>query len=347
MDSDKKYMARCLEIARAGAGFVAPNPLVGCVIVHDDRIIGEGFHHKFGGAHAEVLAIESVRNKDLLSNSTLYVNLVPCSHYGKTPPCANLIVNSKIPRVVIGQKDPNPKVNGNGIRFLEDAGLTVTFGVLEEDAKQINVRFNTFIEKKRPFVILKWAKTLDGFIDIDRNGPNRGADNWITNARLKMLVHKWRTEEDAILIGTNTALNDNPQLNVREWVGRNPLRLVIDEFGQLPESLNVFDGTQNTIAYTGNPKTFNSNVEYCTLDFNLNIIPQILNDLYTRSIQSVIVEGGKELLEGFIESGLWDEARILTGRKVFGSGLLGPNIEGIEISNDILDSNYLKVFKNC
>ena len=346
MTSDEKYMARCLDLARCGLGLTSPNPMVGCVIVHDGQIIGEGHHYKYGGPHAEVNAINAVKDKTVLSSSTLYVSLEPCSHQGKTPPCTGLILSHGFRKVVVAQTDPNPLVNGRGISALRDNGIEVTSGVLEKEAITLNKRFNTFHQKQRPYIILKWARTLDGFIDIDRTGPEIPADNWITNDRLKMLVHKWRTEEDVILVGTNTALNDNPQLNVREWVGRNPVRLVIDEDDQLPKSLKIFDRSQPTIVYSTKSREESENPVYANLDFSNSIIPQIINDLYRRNLQSVIVEGGRELLDSFLASGLWDEARVLTGNKIFGKGLKGPRVQGRLESSEYLDNDRLEIFSN-
>jgi diaminohydroxyphosphoribosylaminopyrimidine deaminase/5-amino-6-(5-phosphoribosylamino)uracil reductase len=252
MNFDEKYMLRCLELAKDGFGNVAPNPMVGCVIVCEGKIIGEGYHQEYGKAHAEVNAIHSVRDKSLLQKSTLYVNLEPCAHFGKTPPCANLIVEHNIPRVVIGCVDSYSEVSGKGIEKLRNAGIEVTVGILENESLELNKRFFTFHNKKRPYVILKWAETQDGFIDVDRpldKSRDTTADNWITSPLSKQLVHKWRSEEAAIMVGTTTVLNDNPQLNVREWKGKNPTRIVIDLQDRLPQTLHVFDKSIPTVSF--------------------------------------------------------------------------------------------------
>lgn len=321
---DVKYMWRCLELSLMGEGNTAPNPMVGSVIVHKGRIIGEGYHHKCGEAHAEVNAINAVKNKSLLRESTLYVNLEPCSHHGKTPPCSDLIIRKGIPRVVIGCKDPNSLVAGKGIKKMEDAGIEVQTGMLEEESLYLNRSFFTYHSAKRPYVILKWAQTIDGFMDIERDVEESPHVNWITGKALKTLVHRWRSVNPAILVGTVTAINDNPALTVREWVGENPLRMVVDENHVLPNNLRLFDQQIPTVVFCRKPKENKPNLEYIALDFESPIAPQILNFLYNREVQSVIVEGGKLMLDTFLNNNLWDEIRLLTGDKFFYRGLKAP-----------------------
>src|SRR6056297_1286771 len=320
----EKYMQRCIELARLGLGNTAPNPMVGSLVVCDNKIIGEGYHRKCGEAHAEVNAINAVKNKELLQKSTLYVNLEPCSHYGKTPPCANLIAQLKIPEVVIGTIDTASHVSGKGIAILKHAGCKVTVGVLEKESREINKRFFTFHEKKRPYIILKWAETLDGYIDVLRSGHDPVAPTWITNEFSKMLVHKWRAEEQAILIGTNTAKADNPTLTTRNWPGKNPLRVVIDRDIKLLSDLNVFNKEAETIVVADISKKINSvnysnkNVGIDFVDYNLRYFDKQLVEIFVRNnIQSVIIEGGSKILNYFITNDLWDEARILIGSKKF------------------------------
>jgi len=320
------YIRRCFELAGKGLGTTAPNPLVGCVIVYDDKIIGEGYHQNYGEAHAEVNAINSVLNKSLLKKSLIYVNLEPCSHFGKTPPCADLIIQSGIPEVVIANTDPYTEVNGKGIIQLKQAGCNVTTGICEEEGRFLNRRFFTFHKSRRPYVILKWAQTRDGFMDIDRCEAGTSKNYWITNRKLKVLVHKWRSEESAVMVGAGTALNDNPQLTTREWPGRNPVRILVDEKNELPPALHLFDGEASTLVFTAHPAGNRPNLEYIQADFGDDVIKQVLNELYKRNIQSVIVEGGKQLLESFLNKNLWDEARVLTGNKYFNKGLKAPVI---------------------
>ncbi len=345
------YIKRCLALAQRGRGNVAPNPMVGSVVVHNKQIIGEGFHRQYGSPHAEVNAINSVQNQELLSESIIYVNLEPCSHFGKTPPCSNLIIEKKIPKVVVSTLDVNPLVAGRGIEMLKSAGCEVIIGVLEFEAKQLNSRFFTFHEHKRPYIILKFAQSQDGFLDVKRNYRTE-KPKWITNELSRVLVHKWRSEEQAILIGTNTALYDNPNLNTRNWSGKNPLRIVIDRCMRLPSSLHIFDNQVPTIIYTDNKYRIKSgryereNIKFRTIDFHENSIIQILNDLHTLSIQSVIVEGGRQILQSFIDSGLWDEARIFVGCPFFYEGTKAPFVKGKVISTEIIGDSKLLIIKN-
>ncbi|MCX6230045.1 MAG: bifunctional diaminohydroxyphosphoribosylaminopyrimidine deaminase/5-amino-6-(5-phosphoribosylamino)uracil reductase RibD [Bacteroidetes bacterium] len=339
-------MQRCLSLARKGLGHVAPNPMVGCVIVHKGNIIGEGYHRKYGEAHAEVNAVNAVKDKSLLAEATVYVNLEPCSHFGKTPPCADLLIKHQVKEVIIANADPNPMVAGKGIEKLKNAGINVITGVLEDEAKLLNNRFFCFFNQKRPYIILKWAKTLDGFMDIERSEPDHNLKYWITNDELKTMVHKWRTEEDAILVGTNTALNDNPQLNIRYWQGKQPLRLVLDEELSLPTNLHLFDQQYPTVVFTSTQTTDKPNLSYIKIDFSHQLLQQLLDYLYKLNISSLIVEGGKELLLTFINEGLWDEARILTGKKKFINGLLAPEIEGEIIYEAAINGDHIRIIQN-
>jgi len=314
-------MKRALDLAQNGQGSVSPNPLVGSVIVHDHQIIGEGWHQKFGKAHAEVNAIHSVKNTELLSESTLYVNLEPCAHYGKTPPCANLIVDHKIKRVVIANIDPNPKVAGKGIKILKDAGIEVIEGIMEKDAFHLNRRFFTSILEKRPYIILKWAETKDGFI-ARKNYDSK----WISDEYSRKLVHKWRAEEDAIMVGTNTALYDNPKLNVRDWEGNDPVRVVLDTRLRLEKDLNLMDGSIPTLCYNLITDHVEKNLSLIQLT-EKGLLQEILHDLNNREIQSLMVEGGATLLNSFLEAGFWDEARVFSSMQEFGNGISSPKIE--------------------
>ena len=312
--TDETYMRRCLQLAALGLGSTSPNPMVGAVIVRDGAVIGEGYHHRCGEAHAEVNAINSVEDKELLKSSTLYVNLEPCSHFGKTPPCADAIIRYGIPKVVIGSIDYHNKVNGAGVRKLREAGVEVVENVCREACEELNRRFFTFHRKHRPYVILKWAQTRDGYMDIDRCEDNT-TSYWITNYTLKVLVHKWRGEEDAILVGWRTMRNDRPQLTTREYPGKDPQRFVMQRGDEVISDL----------PYTPLPE----NVE------------EALDRMYQRNVQSVIIEGGTKTLERFIAAGLWDEARILVGNQQWGGGLPAPELPGIPEKTVIIDDNRL------
>lgn len=318
MATDALYMQRALELAEFGRGKVSPNPMVGCVIVHQDKIIGEGYHKDYGKEHAEVNAVNSVKNQELLAEATVYVTLEPCAHFGKTPPCANLLVEKKVKKVIIATFDTNPLVGGKGIKILEEAGIEVETGVLEKEARSQNKRFFTQIEKNRPYVILKWAQTLDGFV-----AREDFSSKWISNASSRQLVHKWRAEEDAILVGKNTAKYDDPSLNVRDWVGKNPLRLVIDSKLELPNSLKLFDEAVPTVCYNSQRTEVRGTLEYVKLNPGFQV-KDILEDLDQRKIQSLIVEGGSYLLNKFLVSELWDEARVFTSSIKFGNGIKAP-----------------------
>lgn len=342
--SHEIFMQRCLDLALLGIGDVAPNPMVGCVIVHQGRIIGEGYHQKYGQAHAEVNAVRSVQNTDLLSQSTLYVSLEPCAHWGKTPPCSDLIIESHIPHVVIGTTDPFAKVAGKGIERMQKAGIKVEVGVLEKECRDLNRRFFTFHEKQRPYVLLKWAQTLDAFIDTDRTETQHPA--WITNSLCKRLVHKQRSEESAVLIGTNTAQYDNPSLTVREWIGNQPIRMVLDRKGRLSKDLLIFDQKAPTWVFTELIQDDTESLKFIKIDFNQEIIFQILTELFRKNILSVVVEGGSILLNSFIQNNLWDEAHIYTGNQFFGKGVKAPGIKGEFLAVEQFDDCNLHVLRN-
>jgi len=321
---DEKYMYRCLQMARIGNGFTAPNPMVGAVVVYNDRIIGEGYHQRYGEAHAEPNAINSVTDTQLLRESTLYVNLEPCSHFGKTPPCANLIITSGIPRVVIGTLDPNPKVSGRGIQLMREAGIEVEVGVLEKECFELNKRFFIWQRENRPFVLLKWAQTRDGFIDANRKEPGDGPV-LISNLLTKQFTHKYRAQNQAIMVSTNTAVLDNPNLSVRRWSGKNPVRITIDRTGRIPENYHLLDQSVRTLVFTEqNNKLTSEKLEYITLPFDDGLIRNILQILSEKNIHSVLVEGGSQLLKSFISSGLWDEAHVEISPVELGDGVAAP-----------------------
>jgi diaminohydroxyphosphoribosylaminopyrimidine deaminase / 5-amino-6-(5-phosphoribosylamino)uracil reductase len=343
---DEVYILRCLELARKGLGTTRQNPLVGSVIVYNNKIIGEGYHTHFGGPHAEVRAINSVKDKMLLSRSTLYVNLEPCSHFGKTPPCTSLIRDSKIPKVVIGSPDSNPEISGSGIRILQEIGIEVITGVKEEECRFLNRRFFTFHEKKRPYIILKWAQSKDGFIDIKRDSQNKRFPTWISNHTARILVHKWRSEEIAIMAGTNTILSDDPRLNVREWPGENPLRIVLDRNGRLFDNLRVFNGESKTLVFTYLNKTDRKNVSFIRIPENNVSFVTILKELRKLQVLSILVEGGANLLNHFLESGLWDEARVFTGNNYFLNGVPAPVIATKVNEQIIYRGNLLNFYVN-
>jgi len=320
---EEKYMKRCLELAKQGQGNVEPNPMVGAVIVHNGKIIGEGYHQKYGEAHAEVHAINSVKDKALLKEATIYVSLEPCAHFGKTPPCSHLIVQSQIPNVVVACVDSFSEVSGKGIEYLKKAGCTVSVGLLEKEALELNKRFFTFHTQKRPYVILKWAQSADGFIDMERTAETPIGPLWITGAEEKHLVHKWRSQESAIMIATNTALKDNPSLTTREWFGKNPIRVVIDRELKLSLKLKIFENSVKTIIFNSIKNEISENTEYIRIDFDQEYslcFREMLERLHQKEILSIIVEGGSILHESAINGDLWDEARVFVGRKTFGKG---------------------------
>ncbi len=336
-------MQRCLQLAAMGAGQVAPNPMVGAVLVYDDRIIGEGYHKRYGEAHAEVNCINSVteNDKSLIPASTLYVSLEPCAHFGKTPPCSSLIIENKIPAVVIGCRDSYIEVNGKGIEKLKEAGIQVTVGVLENECLALNKRFFTFHNQQRPYIILKWAQSSDGKITGD--GPSR---TLISNEFSNRLVHKWRSEEAAILVGTNTALQDDPSLTTRLWPGQHPVRLVIDKELKLPSQLKLFDGNVETIVFSYLKKEDSRNLHYQLLNRQEDILTQLLSVLYEKKLQSVLVEGGTKLLQSFIDAGLWDEARVICNEQLaMGEGLNAPVLQNqVLLNEEKMNTDTISVF---
>lgn len=341
------FMQRCLELAQLGAGYVSPNPMVGAVVVHEGKIIGEGYHQKYGQAHAEVNAIVQVTAKfdnaaELLKQSTIYVSLEPCAHYGKTPPCADLIIEHRIPLVVVGTRDPFAQVDGKGIEKLKAAGIEVITGVLEKECQWLNRRFFTKVQKHRPYIILKWAQTNDDFF-----APADGSQLWITGTQSRKLVHKWRSEEDAILVGKNTVAIDNPQLNVRHWEGRSPKRVVIDRRLELNKEANVFDQSVETLVFNEIEFNADGKNKYIALeDFDRYVPQYILYQLYLQDIQSVIIEGGAHTLQVFIDAGLWDEARIFTGKTVLSKGIKSPQITGILAAESFIEDDRLQTLYN-
>ncbi|MBZ9630639.1 bifunctional diaminohydroxyphosphoribosylaminopyrimidine deaminase/5-amino-6-(5-phosphoribosylamino)uracil reductase RibD [Salegentibacter sp. LM13S] len=347
MNIHEKYIKRCIELAKNGLGTTYPNPLVGSVIVHKDRIIGEGWHQKAGAPHAEVNAVNSVKDESLLKKSTIYVSLEPCSHFGKTPPCSDLIIAKGIKKVVIGCVDPFAEVAGRGIKKLMEAGCEVQVGILEKKCQDLNKRFFRFHQKKRPYIILKWAQTADGFIAPEIQKKREPV--WITNQYSKQLVHKWRSEEQAILVGTNTAIADNPKLNTRLWNGKNPVRVVIDKELKIPQDSALFDGSIKTIVLTEEQPEKTSkgdNLVFKKLDFQQNLPEQICEVLYRHNLQSVIIEGGTKTLQTFIDADFWDEARIFTGISEFYKGVKAPEFSGKILSETTLERDNLKIYKN-
>jgi diaminohydroxyphosphoribosylaminopyrimidine deaminase/5-amino-6-(5-phosphoribosylamino)uracil reductase len=339
-------MLRCTQLAKNGLGSTYPNPLVGSVIVHDGRIIGEGWHYKAGQPHAEVNAIASVSEANLLKEATIYVSLEPCSHFGKTPPCADLIIQSGIKKIVVGSLDPNPKVAGRGIKKLMEAGCEVIVGILENECDDLNKRFFTFHQKKRPYIFLKWAETADGFISPKNETRNKKEPVWITNEFSRQLVHKMRAEEQAILVGTNTVLQDNPSLTVREWAGENPVRIVIDRSLKLSQDFSVFDGTAKTIVFNEKETKTSGNLDFEKINFSEEIPQQICQALFKREIQSVIIEGGAKTLQSFIDANLWDEAFVFMGTANFGEGTKAPTFKGIMVSEEKIKEDTFRTYKN-
>jgi diaminohydroxyphosphoribosylaminopyrimidine deaminase/5-amino-6-(5-phosphoribosylamino)uracil reductase len=376
---DETYMSRCLQLAKLGAGHVAPNPMVGAVLVHSDRIIGEGYHQQYGGAHAEPNCIASVEEQDrhLVSRSTLYVSLEPCVHFGKTPPCADLIIKNKIPKVVIGCRDPFSEVKGRGIEKLITGGVKVEEGVLENECRELNKRFMVFHEHHRPFIILKWAETANHFIATSPQTPlqpraqehcggaRRGAFEqpgnsrlFITNDFTNRLVHKWRSEEAAILVGTNTAFMDDPQLTTRLWKGNNPIRLVVDMDLSLPSSLKLFNEAANTIVFNSIKHDLKEltlspfpmervGVRWYQVTRDVSLVHQITNALHQLKIQSMIVEGGASLLQTFIDEGMWDEARIIKNEElIINNGLAAPVLENCQkVYEEKILTDHIDFFK--
>ena len=356
MKIHEKYIKRCIDLAKNGLGTTYPNPMVGSVIVYEDTIIGEGWHKKAGEPHAEVNAVNSVKDKSLLKKATIYVSLEPCSHFGKTPPCCDLIIKNKIPNVVIGTVDPNVKVAGNGIKKLIEAGIHVTVGILEAECQELNKRFFTFHQKKRPYIILKWAESQNGFIapleilrypEISGQNDNEKKPVWITNVYSRQLVHKWRTEEQAILVGTQTVIDDNPKLNTRDWYGNNPIRLVLDQNNRIPKDSHILNNQAKTIVFSKSKTTIKKeNTIFEVIDFNQNIAVQIIEVLYNHQIQSVIIEGGRQTLQTFIDENLWDEARIFIGNMQFTAGTKAPILDKNLFEKYSIDQDELIISRN-
>ncbi len=338
MQNEEFFMQRCIELASKAMGCASPNPMVGSVIVYNNKIIGEGYHEKYGSHHAEVNAINSVKDKSLLSKSTLYVNLEPCAHFGKTPPCSDLLIKNKIPEVVIGCVDTFSEVSGKGIERMRSIGIDVKVGVLENESRELNKRFFTFHEKKRPYIILKWAESKDGFIAP----KNQTKPFWMTSSESKKLVHKWRAEEDAILVGRITAEKDNPSLTVREIEGSNPIRILIDKDLKLSADFNLFNNDAKTIIFNQIKSEKNNSNNYIKINFN-DLTKNILQELHKQNIQSIIIEGGRNTLQSFIDKKLWDEARIFTTNKTLTEGVKPPAIEGEIISEDETGGDRFKI----
>ena len=336
--TEEFFMRRALELARLGMGYVSPNPLVGCVIVHDNKIIGEGWHKKYGEAHAEVNAVQSMEDKSLLPECVVYVSLEPCSHTGKTPPCADMLITHNVKKVVIANSDPNPLVAGGGIKKLRAAGIEVVTDVLAAEGRYLNRRFFTSMQRHRPYVILKWAQTADGFIARENYDSK-----WISNEYSRRLVHKWRAEEDAVLVGTNTAHYDDPQLNVRDWTGRNPVRVVIDRSLKLEATCKLFDGTQETICYNLKKDEVHETLTFVRLSEPFTV-EDVLQDLHRRRIQSILVEGGTQLLNSFINGNLWDEARVFLSACTFTQGIQAPDVAGNLISQESVMNDRLQIY---
>jgi diaminohydroxyphosphoribosylaminopyrimidine deaminase/5-amino-6-(5-phosphoribosylamino)uracil reductase len=341
----EKYIKRCIELAKNGLGTTYPNPLVGSVIVHENKIIGEGWHRKAGEAHAEVNAVNSVKDKSLLKKATIYVSLEPCSHFGKTPPCCDLIIQHQIPNVVIGTVDPFAKVAGSGIKKLVEAGKNVTVGILEDECNELNKRFFTFHQKKRPYVILKWAESQDGFISPKEKLEQKPV--WITNSYSRQLVHKWRSEEQGILVGTQTVVDDNPRLDVRDWTGNNPTRIVIDRNYRISKESLIFDSQVKTLIISSSIfPSERENVLSEKIDFEKNIAEQIIAVLYQNEIQSVIIEGGRQTLQTFIDANLWDEARVFRGDLILNNGTKAPVLGRKKFSISSVYNDELLIFRN-
>jgi diaminohydroxyphosphoribosylaminopyrimidine deaminase/5-amino-6-(5-phosphoribosylamino)uracil reductase len=345
MNQDQIFMKRCLELAALGWPKCRPNPMVGCVIVHKGKIIGEGYHQKYGGPHAEVNAINAVVDKAILAKSTLYVSLEPCAHHGKTPPCSDFIVQHKLERVVIATTDTFSEVRGKGIKRLKDAGIKVDVGFLENEARNLNKRFFCIHEKNRPYVILKWAESKDGFIDKLRTS-NESSSEKITGPIVQQLVHQWRAEEQSILVGGNTVRLDNSQLNVRQAHGPNPLRIIISAENNIPESSLILIDGQATLIFNSKLNLQKDNLEWIKWEFNENWIEKILIHLAERDVQSIFIEGGKNILDQFIASSQWDEIRRFIADKPLINGITAPKIEHHCSKEKTIGSTSLKMYYN-
>lgn len=344
MNPHELYIKRCIELAKNGFGTTYPNPMVGSVIVYEGEIIGEGWHQKSGEPHAEVNAIRSVKDQSLLVKATIYVSLEPCSHFGKTPPCADLIIKNQIPNVVIGTVDPNSLVAGNGIKRLEENGINVTVGILENECRELNKRFFTFHNKQRPYIILKWAESQDGFIAPLTKEKKEPV--WISDEFSRQLVHKWRSEEQAILVGTKTVLEDNPKLDVRDWTGENPVRVILDKSGKISKDYFVTDGKAKTLIITEQENlTSTENCIYENTIFDIQLTKKITHILQKYGIQSIIIEGGRQTLQSFIDDNLWDEARVFIGNIHLGDGIKAPFING-NYQTKTIKKDQLKLYFN-
>jgi diaminohydroxyphosphoribosylaminopyrimidine deaminase / 5-amino-6-(5-phosphoribosylamino)uracil reductase len=342
-EEDIKFMHRCLELAQKAEGLTYPNPMVGSVIVHEGVIIGEGYHRRAGESHAEVIAVNSVSDKSKLSSSTLYVNLEPCSHFGKTPPCADFIILNRIPKVVIGTADSSEKVSGKGIERLKNAGCEVITGVIEEECRRLNRRFFTYNEKKRPYITLKWAQSADGFLDVIRTNDHKAEPTWISGNPERILVHKWRASEQSILVGAGTLRADDPQLNVREWKGPDPLKLILSSSGIVGVGYSM-NKTGRVILFTHNPKAESPVKEKVILNSSEASSVQIARYLFSAGLQSLFIEGGAAVLNHFISSGLWDEARIFTGSDYFREGPEAPSVKGTLFSRSVFSGSTLEIY---
>jgi len=341
MEMKEIFMKRCIEIAKKGLGNVSPNPMVGCVIVHKNKIISEGYHKKYGENHAEVNAINKVKNKEILKDSTLYVNLEPCSHHGKTPPCCDLIIKHQIPNVIIGTIDPFIKVRGSGIAKMRNNGINVEINILEEENNFLNKRFFTYHREERPYILLKWAQSKDGFI-----APKKQEGKfWMTSKESKELVHKWRSQEDGILVGRITADKDNPQLTNRLFDGKNPIRLIIDKNLSIEKTFNVFNNDSKTIIFNNIIDNLEGSNHFIKINFD-NMLDEILAVLYSKNIQSIIVEGGTKTLQSFIKNNLWDEARIFKTKNNLNEGVKSPSINGKIISTSFINNDTLNILVN-
>jgi diaminohydroxyphosphoribosylaminopyrimidine deaminase / 5-amino-6-(5-phosphoribosylamino)uracil reductase len=341
---DNKFMKRCIELASKAEGLTYPNPMVGSVIVHEGKIVGEGFHLKAGEPHAEVIAINSVSDKTKLKSSTLYVNLEPCSHFGKTPPCADFIISHSIPRVVVGTTDTSEKVGGEGLARIRNSGCEVITGIEEDECRRINRRFFTFHEKKRPYNTLKWAQSADGYLDILRSEGHKAEPTWITGKPERVLVHKWRAAEQSILVGAGTMRADDPKLNVREWNGPNPLRLVLSSSGSFNKEFGEDQTNGTVVVFTHNMGANILNARKVKLDPDIDSSLQIADYLYNCGIQSLLIEGGESVLDHFIRTGLWDEARVFSGVEYFVEGVKAPRIKGTPVSHTIFTDSSLDVY---
>ena len=349
MTADNTYMKRALQLAKNGLGSTAPNPMVGAVIVFKDRIIGEGYTSPYGGSHAEVNAINAVEEKELLAGATLYVTLEPCCHQGKTPPCVDLIIKHRIPRVIIGILDPHIKVAGKGVERLENAGCKVTLGIMDKECRKHHRRFLIYHQEQRPYVILKWAESLDGFIAPvkDKRGIN-AKPYWISNTYSRQLVHKWRSEEQAILVGTKTVLDDNPKLNVRKWFGKSPIRIVLDKDLKIQKSYHILDSNAKTIVLTQikDRSRWHSAIAYEVIDFSKNLPKEICNVLFKYKIASVIIEGGATTLQSFIDSAIWDEARVIKSQGSLSDGLKAPVFSGYLQHTLKIGEDTINIYRN-